>query len=257
MNVGLALAAAVALAGPEVHAQPSYSAPLGARTTVSITIPLGHGGDALTDGRLRRLSRRQIAEMAAVGLTGVGHLAFSAEDASVYFIPLAIGGWGGYVGYRAATEPAFLRRAGFTRDGLHPAFREVSWLAAGSLAAMAGIGAAQGTLRIDADVLPLLALYPAWGLTQQFLVQGLVTRHLADAGAPPAAIVPTTALLFGAVHVPNWRLTAATTALGGAYAGLYLRHRNLWPLGLYHGWLGAFFYRWVLDRNPWAEMVGG
>ena len=37
---------------------------------------------------------------------------------------------------------------------------------------------------------------------------------------------------------------------------LYLWQRNLWPLGLLHGWLAAMFYLWVLDRDLWAEYIG-
>gem|GEM_PF-5306162 len=66
-------------------------------------------------------------------------------------------------------------------------------------------------------------------------------------------LIPATA--FGAVHLPSWDLTAGTFGLGLASTPLYLRHRNVLPLGLYHGWLGAFYYRWVLDRNPWADLV--
>ncbi len=82
-------------------------------------------------------------------------------------------------------------------------------------------------------------------------------RHLAAAGLWRWTIVPISAVAFGAVHVPNWKLTAAATALGAAYAPLYLWHRNFWPLGLYHGALGAFYYRSVLDRNPWQEILDG
>lgn len=201
------------------------------------------------------LSQRAWLEMSAVALTGVGHFVFSAHDVSGVFIPLAAGGWGGYVGYRAATESGFLGDLGLTGHDLGPAFRDASLLAAGALVAMAVVGAAQGTLALDADFLPLFVLYPAWGVVQQTLVQGFVTRHLADVGLSPWAITPISSVAFGAVHLPNWKLTAATTALGAAYAPLYLRHRNVWPLGLYHGALGAFYYRWVLDRNPWQEIL--
>ena len=230
------------------RAQPAFEAPAFA-PSFSLTIPINRAG------RAPRLSQRAWLEMGAVALTGVGHLVFSAHDASGVFIPLAAGGWGGYVGYRAATEPGFLGDLGLTGDGLGPAFRDASLLAAGALAGMAVVGAAQGTFALDADLLPLLALYPVWGVVQQTLVQGFVTRHLAEAGLSPWVVTPLSAVAFGAVHVPNWKLTAATTALGAAYAPLYLRHRNVWPLGLYHGWLGAAYYRWVLDRNPWQEIV--
>lgn len=197
-------------------------------------------------------------EMGAVALTGAGHLTFSALDASILFIPLATVGWGGYVYHRTRQNPRFLQEAGLTGRNLGPAFREASLVAAGALVVMAGIGAAQGSLVFDADMLPLLVLYPAWGVVQQFLVQRMVAGNLATARSwvgSPYAVTPVTATAFGAVHLPSWDLTAGTFGLGLIYTPLYLRHRNVLPLGLYHGWLGAFYYRWVLDRNPWADLV--
>ena len=237
------------LAGP-VLAQSGASLIPSPDVSFSITIPINqpHGAAHITP--------RQWAEMGAVALTGAGHIAFAANDASAYFIPLAIGGWGSYVGYRSITEPGFLRNAGFTSENLGPAFRDASILAGAATAGMLVIGAANGNLRFDEDMLPLLILYPAWGLTQQFLVQGLITRHLAGAGLAPFAVTPISAIAFGSVHVPDWGLAAATTGLGAAWSALYQTHGNLWPLGLYHGVLGAEFYVWVLGRNPWQELLG-
>lgn len=214
----------------------------------TVVVPLGTGG----------VGRRGRLEIAAVVLTGAAHLGASRRGASRVFIPLAVAGWGGYLAYRAHTEPGYLGRAGFTRRRLAPAFRDASVGAAAALAAMAGVGWAQGTLRLHRDLLPLMLLYPAWGLVQQGLVQHLVAGNLQRArgwAGHPAFVVPTSAALFGSVHLPNLRLTAATTALGLVYTPLYLRHGNLWPLGLYHGWLGALFYFWVLDRNPWRYVA--
>ena len=64
------------------------------------------------------------------------------------------------------------------------------------------------------------------------------------------------AVLFSLVHVPDPQLMVATFVLGLAFTPIYLRWRNLWPLGVLHGWLGAFCYVWVLDRNPWQEVFG-
>jgi uncharacterized protein len=199
----------------------------GPSVTVSIPLNRSSRGDA-------GLSRRALLEMGAVALTGVGHLAFSEADASAVFIPIARAGWGGYVYHRSREDADFLRTAGFTSENLGPAFRDASILAAGSLALMAGIGAAQGLLTLDRDMVPALLLYPAWGLLQQFLVQGLVAGNLNNAPGwigSPYFITPVTAAVFGSVHLPNWKLTAGTLALGLAYTPLYLKHGNLWPLG--------------------------
>lgn len=237
----------------DVGAQPKYSRfPYASEVggSFSITIPL--------DGNRPGFSRRAQLEMGAVGLTGVGHLAFAAADASALFIPIATLGWGGYIYYRARREPGFFRRTGLTPHGLGPAFRDASLVAAGSLALMAGAGALQGSLALHRDMVPLLLLYPAWGLIQQFLVQGMLSGNLSNGPGwtnSPYVITPISAAAFGSVHLPNWRLAAGTFGLGLAYTPLYLRHRNLWPLGLYHGWLGVFYYFWVLEKNPWARMV--
>ena len=218
--------------------------------TVRLTIPLdGRGPEAEVDARAA-------LEMGAVVLTGVGHLAASEAGVSNLYVPVVIAGWGGYVGARAATEPGFLADLGFTGRNLGRTARDVGLLSAGAALGMAAYGAANGSLRVEPSLAPLLVLYPAWGLTQQMLVQGFLTRHLDAAGLPVLAVAPISAAAFGSVHVPNWPLTAATTALGGAFAPLYLRDGTLWPLGVAHGALGALFYTWVLDRDAWAEFTG-
>ena len=73
-------------------------------------------------------------------------------------------------------------------------------------------------------------------------------------GLRPKVIATAVAsVLFGAVHLPELKLAAATCLLGLAFTLLYLRWGNLWPLGLCHGWLGVFYYYWVLGRDPWME----
>ena len=63
----------------------------------------------------------------------------------------------------------------------------------------------------------------------------------------PVFVAP--ALVFGLLHAIDWRLVLATFLLELVIVPLYLRHRNLWPLGLLHGWLGGLFYLWVLKAN--------
>jgi hypothetical protein len=84
----------------------------------------------------------------------------------------------------------------------------------------------------------------------------LVIRNLAlkPLVLKPLILVLVGAVLFSIAHVPNLDLTFATFCVGMIFVPLYLHFRNLWPLGLYHGWLGALFYLWVLGRNPWIEL---
>ena len=125
--------------------------------------------------------------------------------------------------------------------------------------ALLAFAALQGTLTLHWHMLPLLALYPVWGLVQQFLIQALVVGNLHD-GVPALRsawkLAPIGAALFSAAHWPDLTLMAATFLLGLAFTPLYLRVRNLWPLGVYHGWLGVLAYYWVLGRDPWTELFG-
>jgi membrane protease YdiL (CAAX protease family) len=103
----------------------------------------------------------------------------------------------------------------------------------------------------------VLLLYPLWGVIQQFLVVGLVAGNLRDYEGwrlHPAAVTGSTAVLFSAVHWPARLLVAGTFVLAVVYVIVFLRHRNLWVLGLYHGWIGGFFYFFVLGRDPWQEV---
>lgn len=255
--IGLAICLASSVAAQPLpdpfwtDAYPGLPSDVRVTPLASVAIPLGGDVD------VRRLSSRQLAEMGAVVLTGVGHLAAASQDASGAYIPAVMAGWGGYVGFRALTEPGTLADAGFTGENAGRAWRDASLVALGAVGGMAVIGGARGTLDTDGLLVPLLVLNPAWGLTQQFLVQRMLTRNLADAGLPAAVITPISAVTFGSVHAPNWDLTAITTFMGAAFTHLYQRDGNLWPLGVYHGALGAFAYVWVLDRSSWDEVLNG
>ena len=47
-----------------------------------------------------------------------------------------------------------------------------------------------------------------------------------------------------------------TFVLALLYGYCYLRARNLFVLGLFHGWLGALFFYTVVDRDPFMEVFG-
>ena len=68
--------------------------------------------------------------------------------------------------------------------------------------------------------------------------------------------MPVGIVLFAFIHFPNGLLMLATGLMAGLFIPCYLRDRYLWPLGLYHGWLGTFFYLWVLGKDPWVSVFG-
>jgi len=121
------------------------------------------------------------------------------------------------------------------------------------------IGNYRGTNILNWHIIPILLLYPLWGVVQQFIVVGLITKNLRDMKRTQLSawsIVLITALIFGAVHYPHNMLIAGTFVLALVYAALSLKNRNLIVLGTFHGWLGAFFYYTVLGRDAWGEVFG-
>ncbi len=203
-------------------------------------------------------NRARVFEMLAVLLTGAGKFIFMDWlGYKLWFILATILGWSLYVYARHRRKPGILRYWGFRGDTFRHSFLQLLPPAVVAVALFAAVGYARGTLITSWHLLPVLLLYPTWGIIQQFLVVGLVAGNLSDFNSKPfghTGIVFVTAVLFSAVHFPALLLVAGTFVLAIVYTVVYLQSRNLWVLGLYHGWLGGFFYFFVLGRDPWEEV---
>ncbi|MEZ4316450.1 MAG: CPBP family intramembrane glutamic endopeptidase [Myxococcota bacterium] len=199
---------------------------------------------------------RPALELGAVLLTAVLHLAWPLTDLSRAFlvVPL-VAGWAGYLVLRWNADPDAVRELGFRREGLKESALACVALLALAGPAMVGWGLAHH-VEIPWTTWLTLVIYPVWGLVQQGLVQGLVTANLRRL-APAWVAVGVSATLFGLVHWPHGVLMVATLLLGLVFAPLYLKHRNLWALGVAHGWLGTLIYTFVLMRDPLAEYLSG
>ena len=198
---------------------------------------------------------RRWFEVGAVVATGLLFLLFRYIRLQGVFVPVAASFWTGFVWHHARRDPSVLRTWGFRLDTFWPAFQGATAFSLPVAVVMALVGASRGTLRCPPHAWILMTLYPIWGVVQQFLVQALLVRNL-EGSLPRSGLFLLGSCLFAIVHVPEAPLMLATFGLGLVYIPLYLRHRNLWPLGLYHGWLGTLFYLWVLGRDPWVETFG-
>ena len=197
-------------------------------------------------------------EFSAVLLTGLLHLVFKSLNEKGLFIALASISWIGYVGWQVRQDPTKWSKWGFRTDNLRQAFIWPSIVFIASGLGMAWYGAMTGRALWQDHILFLLLLYPLWGILQQFLVQALGVDNLLKLFPQSGLLLamPVGVILFAVVHFPDGFLMLATGLLAGFFIPLYIRDRNLWPLGLYHGWLGTFFYLWVLGRDPWISVFG-
>jgi hypothetical protein len=200
-------------------------------------------------------ARRAALEVSAVILTGAVHLLFEEVlHQKAPFIVLAILGWGTYFGLEIRRDPGVLKRWGLKFDRLRLDARVPGLVLLGGVATLAIAGAVQGRLVFSWHMVPLLALYPIWGVVQQFMLQAMVSRNLETWFTSRWLITGVAAVLFGVVHWPDGFLMAGTLVLALVFTPIYLRERSILPLGVCHGWLGVLAYFWLLGRDPWLEL---
>ncbi len=204
--------------------------------------------------------RRRIFEISASVITGLGKILFvDVLEMKFGFIITACLFWIGYILYRYKQEPQIMRYWGLSMDHFSEVFRRLLPYALVCVGLFIAYGIYRDTLILHWHIIPIMLLYPLWGVIQQFLVVGLVAGNLDHQdkfSIPKWIIVLLTAILFSVVHFPSPLLIGGTFLLAIVYTIVYLRQRNLLALGLYHGWLGGLFYFFVLERDPFLEVFG-
>ncbi len=198
-------------------------------------------------------------EIGAVTATGIFHLIFQSLEAKGLFIVLASIGWVSYIAWRVRCDSDLWVKWGFHTKNLLSAFVWPTVIFTLGVTLMAWYGLTHARVLWQGHIFFLLLLYPLWGILQQFLVQALGVANLMTIFPKQGWMValPVGVVLFSLVHYPDgWLLMLATAVMACFFIPCYLRDRNLWPLGLYHGWLGTFFYLWVLGRDPWVDVFG-
>jgi hypothetical protein len=186
-------------------------------------------------------------------------LVLTTRGPDAAFIGVACLFWSIFVLWRVRQDKAVLRDWGFRRANLGRTALVAALVFAVAAAGMAAYAGVRGNLQLPAHALPLLLVYPVWGVIQQFLALGIVVGNLERIhalGRSKAQLALLSALLFGLVHAYDVRLAVGTFLLELVLVPVFLRYRNVWPLGVLHGWLGGLFYLWVLNRDLWAEAFG-
>ncbi len=197
-------------------------------------------------------------EILAVALTGIGKFVFMDYlNWRLPFVVIAILLWSAYVFYRYKKDPMVLKDWGFRWDNFFKVHKLTLPFALISVVVFFVVGYVQGTLNLTWHIFPLLITYPIWGSIQQFLTIGLLAGNLSEmknVRLSNVLIILITAVFFSFVHFPNTWLMMGTFILAIFYGYLYLKAKNIFVLGLFHGWLGALFYYTVVNQDPFAEV---
>ena len=123
--------------------------------------------------------------------------------------------------------------------------------------ALVGLGIWLGTIyRMGWEqALGSFALYLPWGLYQQYLLNGYFLKRI-EMALPSSTAGIVVAVLFCAVHTPNWFLMLVTLVAGYGAVWIYRRHRNLYFLGLAHALIGTLLFVVVPDSVSHRLRVG-
>jgi len=203
---------------------------------------------------------RRNFEIAAVLITGLGRFLFvEFLDLRFFYISSACIFWIVYIFLRKKEIPQILSYWGLTFDNFKKTFLELLPIAVILSVAFYFIGNKLGTNILNINIIPILLIYPIWGIIQQFIMIGIFARNLKDGdqiNLPTAGVVLAAATLFAIVHFPFLILVAATFLLAIVYVSLYFKGRNLLVMGIYHGWIGALFFYTMMARDPFLEVFG-
>ncbi|GAA4960296.1 CPBP family glutamic-type intramembrane protease [Algibacter aquimarinus] len=202
--------------------------------------------------------KRRLLEILAVVLTAVGKFVFMDYLTwRLPFVVFAIIAWGVYIFYRYKRENNILKYWGFRTDNFRASIKIMLPFGIISVISFITIGYFLDTINITWHVLPLLITYPIWGTIQQFLTIGLIAgnlNHLKSIKLNKILIIISTAILFSVVHFPSIWLMFGTFILALFYGFIYLKKKNIYAMGVFHGWLGALFYYTVVNRDPFQEI---
>jgi len=205
-------------------------------------------------------NKRRVLEIVAVILTAIGKFVFMDYlNWRFAFVSVVVISWLIYIIYRHREATGIIKYWGFRTDNFKAVVRKILPLGALSVIVFVAIGAYQNTINITWHIIPILILYPVWGIIQQFLLIAITAGNMQDLKGQNLSkwiIILFSAVLFAAVHYPFVWLIVGTFALALFYGFIYLKERNIYALGLFHGWLGGVFYYTVLDRDPFLEMFG-
>lgn len=202
--------------------------------------------------------KRRVLEIGAVVLTALGKFIFmDFLNWRFPFVAAAVMGWTLYCISRIRTRKEIATYWGFRRDTFKNTLLWVLPFGIVAILLFLVIGYYRDTLNLTWHIFPILVSYPIWGIVQQFLIIALVAGNLKDMKRgtfKPFFIILLTAALFSIVHFPSIWLMLGTFVLALFYGFVYFRYKNLYVLGLFHGWLGALFYYTVVGSDPFADI---
>jgi len=200
----------------------------------------------------------RLSELLAVVAIGAAHVCIemvaSVDATRVYNVAAGIAVTA-YLIWRATTTNSILRIWGMRRDNFWPALRVQLIFGVPAAACLILFGLMNGTLPLPRSFWLVCALYPLFGVAQQFVLQNLIARNLTKFIPHRVLLAFVSALLFSLSHIPRLSLSVLALIGGFFFTLIYQRFPNLWAVGIVHGILAGLAFYIVLQEDPGARII--
>jgi hypothetical protein len=165
--------------------------------------------------------------------------------------------WFSYLFYRYTLDHSFFIKQGLKRENFKKSLGSLLPYLLLIICITVIYGKLHAAGMLNPHILPILALYPVWGIVQQFMVAGILAESLQSLRSVSSNryfIVILTSGIFSLVHYPGTILMAFTFTMEVILLTVFFKWRNLWAIGIVHGWTATFLLYYVLDRDLWMEL---
>ena len=202
--------------------------------------------------------KRRWFEILAVVLTGaLKYVMMDWLGWRLFYISGAMLFWGVYIFMRYRKDPRILQLWGIRKRNFRRTFLFLLPFALVMVGLIAVYGFYVKANFLNWRIIPVLAIYPLWGIIQQFMMIALVAGNLQAITSlrfRRSQVMVWTSLLFALVHYPYLPLMLYAFLMEIIFIYTFFRWRNIWPLGLFHGWVSSLFLFFVSGRDLWREL---
>ena len=165
--------------------------------------------------------------------------------------------WIAYIFYRVSVNNNILSFWGFKREFFKQTMLSLLPFVILSITVSILYGHFNNGLFITWHIIPIFILYPLWGIIQQYLMLGIISNSLLsifEVKLNRYITIFLVSFLFGLIHYPSFFLMIFTFIMELVFITVYFRWRNLWAIGIAHGWIASFLLYFVLERDLWTEL---
>jgi len=165
--------------------------------------------------------------------------------------------WLWYVYYRYKRDKTILKYWGFKKSDFYESWKILLpfFILSSTLAVLYARN--NGIPVFQLKIIPVLVLYPVWGLIQQFIFLCIIALNLKQLrffSANKYTLFLVVSFLFSLIHYPDYFLMGITFVMELVFLLSFWKWRNIWAIGIAHGLIATFLLYYVFGRDLWREL---